>query len=377
MAVSNTWYWQVKDAPLDVPLISTGSVMNKEGFLINSGSTILYGAPDSPAVGGKDTQSFHGLSGSRLTLGTWLDAGQSTAVEASAFAFASQSASYRVASNSQGSPGFRIPVYNTVPYRPSGKCDPVTGLCVVPETEDGTPVAIPADLVGSVSSKSTLQLWGADVSGVMTLYRDANWQVSGLAGLRYLALNESFGLTDTLSGLPGSFYVGESGISNDSFKTQNQFFGAGLGLRTRYSYGPWSAELGARVAIGLSHETLDVQGSFVDYGTTSYAATSGPYGTFAMPANEGRFSRDNFAVVPEVQLKLGYAVTPNARLTVGYDALYDSNVIRPGDEISRYVPKGQTFAQDGTVPSTTSPVKLFRTTDFYAHGFSVGVNVAF
>ena len=105
------------------------------------------------------------------------------------------------------------------------------------------------------------------------------------------------------------------------------------------------------MAIGLSHETLDVQGTFVDYGTTSYATTRGPYGTFAMPANEGRFSRDNFAVVPEVQLKLGYAITPNTRLTIGYDALYDSNVIRPGDQISHNVPKGQTFAQDGTVPS--------------------------
>ena len=104
---------------------------------------------------------------------------------------------------SPGCPGIRIPVYNTIPYKPSGKCDPVTGLCVVPQTEDGTPVAIPGDLVGSATARNTLQLWGADLSGVMTLYRDPNWEVSGLAGLRYLALDESFGLTDTLAGLPG------------------------------------------------------------------------------------------------------------------------------------------------------------------------------
>ena len=67
---------------------------------------------------------------------------------------------------------------------------------------------------------------------------------------------------------------------------------------------------------------------------------SGPEGVFAQPANEGRSSATRFAVVPQLQVKLGYDVTSWLRLTVGYDLLYNSEVIRPGDQISHYVPEG-------------------------------------
>src|SRR3974390_3131797 len=44
--------WWVKGAPLSVPLVSTGPAANDEGFLVNSATTILYGAPFAPAKGG-------------------------------------------------------------------------------------------------------------------------------------------------------------------------------------------------------------------------------------------------------------------------------------------------------------------------------------
>jgi outer membrane immunogenic protein len=37
--------WSLKGAPLSVPLVSSGPESNKEGFLVNSNTTILYGAP--------------------------------------------------------------------------------------------------------------------------------------------------------------------------------------------------------------------------------------------------------------------------------------------------------------------------------------------
>ena len=377
-------YWWVKAAPLSVPLISSGPSENKEGFLINSGSTVLYGAPFAPAVGGKDTQSFPGASGTRLTLGYFLDDSRINAVETSAFALQRVTAGFSAAGNANGvytagrvvdgqPAGIRIPVYNTIPYAPGGGCDPENGLCLVPKTEDGVPVSLPGDITGKATARNSLQLWGMDISGVRLLASGPSWAVSGLAGAQYLDLEEGFGLTDTLAGIPGGGYVGQSGQSNDSFKTRNQFYGVGLGLRGRYTYGPFFAEATGRLGIGVSHEVLSVQGSYFDV-NSGFASSSGPYGTFAMPANEGRFSRNNFAAVPAVQVKLGYNVTPAIRLTVGYDFLYDNNVIRPGDQINRNVPKGQTFQQDGTAASTTSPTRLFRTTDFFAHGLSAGVS---
>jgi len=370
-------YWWVKDAPLSVPLISTGPVANKEGFLINSASTILYGAPFSPATGGNNAQSFPGFSGSRVTLGYWLDDLRSTALEASGFVLQSRTTTYTASSNSAGSPGIRIPVYDSVPYAPGGRCDMANpSVCLVGPTEDGLPVAIPNELYGSAVAINTLQLWGLDLSGVRKIYDGPNWDISAIAGLRYLGLDEGFSLTDNLNGIAGSAFNGQSGVETDSFKTSNHFYGAGLGLRGSYTLGSLVAEMTGRVALGVSHEALSVQGSYVDQGA-SFVASSGPYGVFAMPANEGQRSANKFAVVPEVQVKLGYNLTPNVRLTVGYSFLYDSNVIRPGDQIDRNVPKGQTFQQDGTSPSTTSPARLFRTTDFFVQGLSTGVSVAF
>ena len=367
-------HWWVKDAPLSVPLVSTGPDANEEGFLINSNSTILYGAPFSPAVGGNDQQGFPGFNGARLTVGYWLDDAQRYAVEASGFLLQSRTTTYQARGDATGSPGLRIPVFNNVPYAPGGRCDQSNPtVCLVGQTEDGVPLAVPGALTGGVNITNSLQLGGFDLTGVLPLYRNARWQVSGLAGGTFLQLNEGFNLTADLEGLASSpLYGGQSGYVVDEFKTRNRFYGATLGLRGRYSYGPMFFEGTGRVSLGASQEVLTVNGGYADFGAM-FASTSGPYGIFAMPANEGTFSQTHFAVVPQVQLKVGYNITPSIALTIGYDFLYDSNVIRPGDQINRNIPKGQTFQQDGTAASLTSPARLFRTTDFYAQGISIGL----
>ncbi len=367
-------HWWVKDAPLSVPLVSTGPVANKEGFLINSNSTILYGAPFSPASGGNDKQSFPGFNGERLTVGYWLDDEQRYAVEASGFLLQTQTTTFQVRGNSAGEPGLRIPVYNSLPYAPGGGCDPdVPNVCTIPPTEDGVPLAVPGDLTGGVKVTNSLQLGGLDLTGVLPIYRDTTWQVSGLVGGSFLQLNEGFNLTADLEGLPTSdLYAGQSGYSVDQFKTRNRFYGASLGVRGRYNFGPMFVEGTGRFSFGASQEVLTVNGGYRDF-NAPFANNQGPEGIFAMPANEGQFSRTNFAVVPEVQVKLGYNITPSITLSVAYDFLYDSNVIRPGDQINRNIPKGQTFQQSGSTVSLVSPAPLFRTTDFYAQGISFGL----
>jgi hypothetical protein len=369
-------HWWVKDAPLSVPLVSTGPEANKEGFLINSDSRILYGAPFSPAVGGNDKQSFPGFNGARLTVGYWLDDEQRYAVEASGFLLQSKTTTFQIRGDASGQPGLRIPVYNTIPYAPGGACDPDRPMvCLIPPTEDGVPLAVPGDLTGGVKITNSLQLGGLDLTGVLPIYRDNSFQLSGLAGGTFLQLQEAFNLTADLEGLPTSdLYAGQSGYAIDEFKTRNRFYGATLGLRGRYAYGPAFIETTGRVSFGASQEVLTVNGGYQDF-NAPFVNSHGPYGIFAMPANEGQFSQTHFAVVPQVKVKVGYAITPGVELTVGYDFLYDSNVIRPGDQINRNIPKGQTFQQDNTTGSLTSPARLFRTTGFYAQGVSFGITV--
>ncbi len=372
--------WSVKGAPLSVPLVATGPLSNKSGFLINSNTTILYGASFPPASGGNDTQNFPMSSGGRLTFGYWLDDAQRLGVEASGFILQRSSAGFDIAGDpTTGLPGLRVPVFNNVTYLTGGRCTPlVPGTpCSTGPTEDGVPIDVQGQLHGSVSITNTLDLWGADAVAVLPFYRSGTLQISGLAGLSYLELSEGFNLTASLAGLPTSpLYAGQSGTAVDEFDTRNQFLGAVLGLRASTAWGPLSVELTGRVAMGVTHEVLEVSGFYQDF-NAPFASSSGPYGIFAMPANEGRFTSNEFAAVPQAQIKLGYDVTPSVRITVGYDALYISNVIRPGDQINRDIPKGQTFQQDGTPASTTSPASLFKTTDFYAQGLNAGVMVRF
>ena len=54
---------------------------------------------------------------------------------------------------------------------------------------------------------------------------------------------------------------------------------------------------------------------------------------FTQTTNIGQQTRNQFEVVPEVQVRGGYNVTSNLRLFAGYDFLYMSRVVRPGDQI--------------------------------------------
>jgi hypothetical protein len=149
-----------------------------------------------------------------------------------------------------------------------------------------------------------------------------------------------------------------------------------LGLRGRYVSRPLYFDLIARVAMGTSHEVVNVSGRYESFNFTAPHA-GGPEGIFAQPANEGQTSANDFAVVPEVQLRIGYAATNWLSVSLGYDFLYFSSVVRPGDQINRNLPKGQTFQQGGNSISTTSPARLFNTTDFLAHGLTVGMGLRY
>ena len=377
-APGSRWYasgeyllWQVKGAPLSVPLVSTGpNVVERAGWITSPDVTILYGAPGGAAAGGNDTQQFPWGSGARVKLGYWLDDAQRMAIEAGGFLLAQRSAGFAMSSDASGSPVINVPVNNTILY------SPIPGFFTFPG-ENGYPPALPGQLAGAISINNTLRLFGAEAAGVVTLQRSPGWHVSALIGARYLDLYERFDLWATSAGVPGSRFVGLSGSVSDLFETQNHFLGLMLGLHGGTSWGPFSIEATGRVAFGGNYKQLTVAGAYTSVNFPNAGMNSGPYGIFAQPANSGSFSSTDFAIVPEAQVKLGYDLTPSLRLSVGYDFLYISDVIRPGDQLNHSLPKGQIFQQGGSATSLTSPTPLFERTNFYAHGFNVGLTARF
>src|SRR5207247_904378 len=62
-----------------------------------------------------------------------------------------------------------------------------------------------------------------------------------------------------------------------------------------------------------------------------------PGGFLVLPTNSGRRTSDEFTVVPEVSVGLGYQITQRLRGTIGYTFIYWPNVYRAGDQIDTRV----------------------------------------
>jgi hypothetical protein len=370
----------VKNAPLSVPLVSTGPIESTHHGLLGSpvngaDSTVLYGAPFAPAKGGNDSQSFGVTPGTRATIGAYLDPARRYAVEASGFVLSLRSAGYQAQGDASGYPILGVPVHNSLAYQ-------VGSMTIFPG-EDSLPFSLPDDpararangiITGGVAIKNTIDLWGAGIRGRASLYRDASWDITASGGFRFLSLSERFQMVTDIQGVSGP-YAGQFGEVRDYFATDNHFYGADFGVKVAYHRGPWRVETSAQVAPGLARQTVGVAGGYTSINFGPQA--SGPEGIFAQPSNEGRRSSIRFAVVTEAGLSVGYALTPNLGLTLGYEHLYYSSVVRPTDQIDRNLPKGQTFIQAAPTISTTSPSRRFQTTDFYAHSITLGLQLRF
>jgi hypothetical protein len=203
--------------------------------------------------------------------------------------------------------------------------------------------------------------------------------VSLLGGFRFLQLDEGLDITETSQVNPslaaGSPLFGGSTIKvSDSFETHNDFYGAQVGTQAELCLGPAFVDVLGKVALGATHETVNI------HGVTAITAPGGtttttPAGFLAVGSNSGDFSRDVFAVVPEVDVNVGWQITRYLRASVGYSFLYCSSVARPGDQVDLGLSGTQIPTDTRFNPQTgpSRPSVPLKDTDFWAQG----INFAF
>jgi hypothetical protein len=103
-----------------------------------------------------------------------------------------------------------------------------------------------------------------------------------------------------------------------------------------------------------------------------------PGGQFAAASNTGRATRDEFAVMPELQLAIGYQVSRNLRAWIAYDVLYLNRVARPGSQVDQIVDtQGDQIDPGFTGAQTTYPRHLFNDTNFWVQGLNFSLEVSF
>jgi hypothetical protein len=340
--------WWIKDSRLP-PLITAGTPASA-GVLGVPGTTTIFG----------DSEFRHeDFSGGRFNAGFWLDCEHLCGLEGGFFFLGSRSDNFCVAgSGAPGSPVIARPVFDVLANR-----------------ENAELVAFPGQLAGTVCVTSNSRLWGANIDVIHNLCCGCCYRVDLIAGFRYLELDEGLTITENLTILPGVPAIGGSTFFvEDDFGAHNRFYGGEVGARGEYRWNKVFADVLGKVALGSTHEVVDING------TTVITPPGGPASTFhggllAQPSNIGHFHRDQFAVVPEVGINVGYQVTNHFRAFVGYTFLYWSNVVRPEDQIDRAVNLSQlpSSAGPGTLVGPARPAPLFRDTDFWAQGISFGL----
>lgn len=352
------------------PLVISSNVANIDPVDLHLNDNGDLGATDPVVIlyGGQQVNSDV-RSGWKLSFGAWLDNCQTVGLEADYFWLEDGSdAFFRNSPN--GDPILARPIYNVL-----------TGL------ESSVLVSFPTAVNGvtnrgAIDIDTNTQFWGTGARAIINLGCNSgcgtNWwngcpqptmgRVDLVMGWRYMRLDDSLNIVERSTLNPGGAFN-----IRDSFGTENTFNGFDMGMLLKHQRGCFSAELLSKIALGNTRSRVNIDG-----GTTitpaGGAAQQFVGGLLAQRTNIGTYQDDEFAVVPELGLTLGYQLNPCWKITAGYTWLYWSRVTRAGDQIDRNV-NPDLIPEEAVPPADThlSPRFRFVHDDFWAHGLRLGL----
>lgn len=333
--------WWVKDAPMPIGVVASSDPVNN---------------PNGAAVG--SSGAYGAITGCRFAIGGWLETNRNIGLEVAFFSIDQRANNLSVGSDANGNPMLAFPFINQTPGS--------VGPALMPITLPGA-----NGFSGGINVSSYLSLWGTEVNGIFCLARTQTWEFTILAGFRYLDLLEDLAIDSSSQSLVDSTLTN----FHDSFQTRNQFYGGQIGTRLTWQRDRFSFDITGKLALGATCETVNVQGTTVQYPGNSYTPNIYPGGFFAQPSNIGRTTATQFGVIPSVELKLSYAVTPAWRVFLGYDFMYWSDVVRPGSQVDHNINLTQSAVLNGGAPlgGSASPAPMFNRTDFWAQGMTLGL----
>ena len=335
------------------PLVTTspnGTPQAAAGVL-DQGATTLFG-------GDLLTDS---RSGGRIRFGTWLDEGRCIGVEAEYFALDDIHEDF--VGNSTGDPILARPFFNALTNAEDSE------LVAFPGVVSGT---VTANAQGSLQSAGVRMLWNLCQSGLpnsLCSIDRTESRLDLLLGYRFLRLDESLQmreqLTSQLENDPGTFDI------SDRFATQNKFNGFEIGLSRTEGYHRWSLDMLAKIAFGNVHQSVSINGSTIsDDGTGPQTFTGG---LLAQRTNIGDYSRDRFALIPELGVTLGYQLTPRWQANFGYSLIYWDRTVRAGEQIDRTVNPNLLPPEVVPFSGPLRPEFSFQENGFWAQGMSFGL----
>jgi Putative beta barrel porin-7 (BBP7) len=344
--------WWSKSSPLPAPIVTVGSLNDQiPGAIGQPGTSVLLGNQNI----GLPTRG-----GGRFTFGFSFDAEQSWGIEATYFYLSNPTVTQGVYSDGgQGSALLAFPYY-----------DPLKG------GESASPIAYPGSFAGNAVLTLQSLLQGTDVDFLHNVHYSNKVRVDLLGGFRYVNFQENLNFsTDSpnVSPNPPAFFQ-----TYDQFNVANNFYGGQLGVRASYDVARFFFNTTGKLALGSTFETVSVDGGTAT-NAGGYATAPGSY--LSQPSNLGTTTRNQFAVVPEMNLNVGFRLRPWASIIVGYSFLYISSVARPGEQVSHVVNPTQSSAISNYFPANPSGPALpglhVHNTDFWAQGLNFAFELRF
>ena len=317
----------------------------------------VLGAPTTSILLGNSTLNDEARSGWRITGDYWLTCDHSWGLEAQYFALGDSTASFHADSNAY--PVLARPFYNAQ----TGAAD--SGL-----------IGYPGVQTGSVNVAVTSSFQGAEALLRHTCYCNCNAHLDFLAGYRYLQLSDNLRIDEfeTFIDPVGIVPVNSTLALSDRFSTLNEFQGGEVGFASDWHCHRWDLGFLLKVGMGDTNSHVSINGSTTAAQPTQAPVTSAG-GFLAQGSNSGQFLRNQFTMVPELGLNLGFDLTPRLRLMCGYSLIYWSAVARAGDQIDLNLTPPQFPPQTAT--GLRVPEFRFAMTDYWAQGLNLGLDFRF
>ncbi|HVU89707.1 MAG TPA: BBP7 family outer membrane beta-barrel protein [Pirellulales bacterium] len=356
-------FWAKHDSlPALVTTSPIGTPQAEAGVLGQPGTSVLFG--NQNVLGG-----FR--PGGRVMGGIWLDNEQTFALEGNYWTLATASVNYSAASVFTGGSTGQILA------RPFFDSNPLVNAqsALLVAYPNAVIAGVPFNINGSVSVNETSNIQSAGAGGRWGLGQYTSpGRFFIVGGYRFFQLNESLSIISRSSEGPPPFPARPNITVFDYFSTSNNFNGGDIGLAGEYRSPRrfWFGGEG-RLAMGNMQETLKIDG-VTTAAASGFTATL-PNGLLAQPSNIGSFTQNHFALIPSVDLKVGYHLTPGFRLTVGYNFTYITRVIRPGAQVDTTVNTSQIAGLPLVGPA--NPSVLFNQGSLWLQGVTAGFDLAF
>ena len=336
--------WWSQDSPISVPLatqnFSSFAIINKPG------TQIIFGK-------GSSIDSFHfdKVKDVRIKLGGWIDSAKRYGIEGSGFGLAQATQTFTASSVGVGKPILDVPFFSV---------------------QSASENVLVGNRPNTITDSDTFLPYSLELNGLYNLTETLSFPFIMSAGLRFMGIHEHLTLNDAIYNTP-SLPMGSVLTIQDNFYTKNYFYGVQIGAEGFFPYGKVDLEASGKIALGVNAQQLEISGE-TNVNTTRMLQ---PIGLFAEPTNIGTFNHQVLAILPQLQVRLGYHLRDSIYPFLSYNALYISHIIRASNEIDRNINLSQNplLGGSGVLSGPAAPTRQFNETSLWMQGFSIGVQV--